>query len=215
MSDQIRFDFIVVKPNPGIDPAAIEATLAAELGTKPEKIGAVLKYVTEKGPVTIEKAVTRERLDQLKRIWETAGVATSSKQSLGLVNVVVEAKPVSNLFKCPACGHEQEPKTDSDQCGKCGVFAGKFLDKQKKDEVYLREKEKLEKIHGFRKMKEDKDAREAAEQAELDATLFHRVYQQCGGVLQGRGPFVVRGTVEERLGGVGLHVIDVALAGKA
>jgi len=186
MSDQSRYDFIVVKPNPGTDPAVIETTLAAALGAKPEKIGAVLKHLAEKGPVTIEKAVSRERLDQLKRIWETAGVATTSKQSLGLVDVVVEAKPVSNLFKCPSCGHEQEPKTDSDQCGKCGVFAGKFLDKQKKDEVYLREKEKLEKIHGFRKMKEDKEAREAAEQAEIDA-VRKRIEEEMGVNKKARG----------------------------
>lgn len=48
----------------------------------------------------------------------------------------------------------------------------------------------------------------------VEATLFHRVFQQFGGVLQGRGPFVVRGMVEERLGGVGLHVSGVQLATK-
>ncbi|HEX6813865.1 MAG TPA: DNA polymerase III subunit alpha [Planctomycetota bacterium] len=46
----------------------------------------------------------------------------------------------------------------------------------------------------------------------VEATLFHRVFMQCGGLVQGRGPFLVKGAVEERLGGVGLHVIDVALA---
>ncbi len=44
----------------------------------------------------------------------------------------------------------------------------------------------------------------------VEATLFPKVYQQCGGVLQGRGPFVVRGVVEERLGGLGLRVVAVA-----
>jgi hypothetical protein len=28
--------------------------------------------------------------------------------------------------------------------------------------------------------------------------------------VQGRGPFVVKGAVEERLGGVGLRVLDIA-----
>ena len=46
----------------------------------------------------------------------------------------------------------------------------------------------------------------------VEATLFPKVYRRCGGVLQGRGPFVVRGTVEDRLGGVGLSVTDVELA---
>jgi DNA-directed DNA polymerase III PolC len=46
----------------------------------------------------------------------------------------------------------------------------------------------------------------------VEATLFPAVHQKVGGVLQGRGPFVVRGSVEERLGGVGLHVHDVVLA---
>jgi len=43
----------------------------------------------------------------------------------------------------------------------------------------------------------------------VEATLFHRVFMQCGGLVQGRGPFVVKGAVEERLGGVGLRVLDV------
>ena len=46
----------------------------------------------------------------------------------------------------------------------------------------------------------------------VEATLFHAVYQRCGGLLQGRGPYVVKGVVEERLGGVGLRVLDVMLA---
>ncbi|MCA8977156.1 MAG: DNA polymerase III subunit alpha, partial [Planctomycetes bacterium] len=43
----------------------------------------------------------------------------------------------------------------------------------------------------------------------VEATLFPKVHRSFGGVLQGRGPFVVRGTVEERLGGVGLAVTAV------
>lgn len=46
----------------------------------------------------------------------------------------------------------------------------------------------------------------------VEATLFHAVWQRCGGLLQGRGPYVLQGVVEERLGGVGLRVVDVALA---
>jgi hypothetical protein len=47
-----------------------------------------------------------------------------------------------------------------------------------------------------------------------EVTLFPKVFQQCGGLLQGRGPFVVRGLVEERLGGVGLHVLAVEIVGE-
>jgi DNA-directed DNA polymerase III PolC len=43
----------------------------------------------------------------------------------------------------------------------------------------------------------------------VEATLFPKVYERCGGVLQGRGPFVVTGVAEQRLGGVGLRVLDV------
>lgn len=46
----------------------------------------------------------------------------------------------------------------------------------------------------------------------VEATLFPAVWRRCGGVLQGRGPYVVRGVVEERLGGIGLRVLDVARA---
>lgn len=46
----------------------------------------------------------------------------------------------------------------------------------------------------------------------IETTLFAKVYQRCGGVLQGRGPFVFEGKAEERLGGgVGLRVFDVVL----
>jgi len=44
----------------------------------------------------------------------------------------------------------------------------------------------------------------------VETTLFPKVYEQCGGAFCGRGPYVVRGVVEERLGGVGLRVTAVA-----
>ncbi len=44
----------------------------------------------------------------------------------------------------------------------------------------------------------------------VEATLFPKVYQRVGAVLQGRGPFVFVGKVEERVGGaLGLRVADV------
>jgi len=47
----------------------------------------------------------------------------------------------------------------------------------------------------------------------VETTLFPKVYQRCGGVLHGRGPFVLEGKVEERLGGgVGMRVFDVVPA---
>lgn len=46
----------------------------------------------------------------------------------------------------------------------------------------------------------------------VEATLFPKVWQRLGGLLQGRGPFVVKGVVEERLGGVGMRVLDVTVA---
>jgi len=46
----------------------------------------------------------------------------------------------------------------------------------------------------------------------VEATLFPKVWQRLGGRLQGRGPFVVKGQVEERLGGVGLRVLDLVEA---
>lgn len=46
----------------------------------------------------------------------------------------------------------------------------------------------------------------------VEATLFPQVYASFGQELQGRGPFLVRGVVEERLGGVGLRVTEVRAA---
>ena len=48
----------------------------------------------------------------------------------------------------------------------------------------------------------------------VEATLFPKVYDRHGGELQGRGPFVLTGMVEERLGGVGLNVFEVRAVGE-
>jgi hypothetical protein len=46
----------------------------------------------------------------------------------------------------------------------------------------------------------------------VEATLFPKVFALCGGELQGRGPYLVRGVVEERFGGIGLRVTGVRAA---
>jgi DNA polymerase-3 subunit alpha/error-prone DNA polymerase len=43
----------------------------------------------------------------------------------------------------------------------------------------------------------------------VEATLFPKVYRTCGAEVQGRGPYFVRGVVEERMGGIGLRVTSV------
>ena len=44
----------------------------------------------------------------------------------------------------------------------------------------------------------------------VECTLPPKVFGRCGGVLQGRGPYVMRGLVEERLGGgMGLNVREI------
>jgi len=48
-----------------------------------------------------------------------------------------------------------------------------------------------------------------------EATLFHQVHAAYGGELQGRGPFLVRGVVEEQLGGVGLRVLELRAVASA
>ena len=78
MSAEVRYDFIVVKLNEGVDPEAAATQLAEKLGAKPEKILLVFGHIKDKGPVAIEKGVTRERLGELKQIWDSAGVATRS-----------------------------------------------------------------------------------------------------------------------------------------
>lgn len=46
----------------------------------------------------------------------------------------------------------------------------------------------------------------------VEVTLFPRVYAQCAELLLGRGPFVVRGRVEDRLGGLGLSAHSIQRA---
>lgn len=187
MSADHRFDFIVVRLREGTDQAAAEAHLGKELGLKPEKLKVVFDHIRQKGPAAIEKGVNQERLDLLQRVWGEAGVETTQKSGLAVLEgmPVVPSKPV---FKCPACSHEQDPTPGGqNQCAKCGVFEAKFLETQKKQELYLREKEKLEKIHGFRKLKEDKEAREAAEQAEIDE-VRRRIEEEMG-LNKKKGPF--------------------------
>lgn len=216
MSNDSRYDFILVKLAEGADPAAIEARVAQELGAKPEKIRVVIAHLRDKGAVTIEKAVSQDRINQLKRAWEAAGVVTAKKENLTIVEVA-PTQPKKPMLVCPSCGHEQEPKGDDDQCQKCGVFARKFLAQKEKDELYQREKEKMERALGFRKMKEDKEAREAAEQAELDA-IRKRIEEELGinkqggrfAWLTGNAPGSVATRTALILGGVVIIVLGVA-----
>jgi len=187
MSAEHKFDFIVVRLREGTDQAAAEEHLAKELGLKPEKLKLVFEHTRHKGPAAIEKAVTKERLEVLKKAWGAAGVETTHKEALSVLDAMPIA-PSKPVFKCPACQHEQDPTPGGEnQCVKCGVFESKFLETQKKQELYLREKEKMERIHGFRKMKEDKEAREAAEQAELEA-IRKRIEEEMG-LNKKKGPF--------------------------
>ncbi|CAN0513904.1 unnamed protein product, partial [Discosporangium mesarthrocarpum] len=44
----------------------------------------------------------------------------------------------------------------------------------------------------------------------VETTIFPKTYQRCGAILQGRGPFVFEGKIEERVGGgVGMRVFEV------
>jgi DNA polymerase III alpha subunit len=49
----------------------------------------------------------------------------------------------------------------------------------------------------------------------VEATLFPKVYRACGAEVQGRGPYFVRGVVEQRMGGIGLRVLHVQAAAVA
>jgi DNA polymerase-3 subunit alpha len=48
----------------------------------------------------------------------------------------------------------------------------------------------------------------------VEVVLFPRAFQSFGGELQGRGPFVVSGVVEERMGGVALRASGVQAVGE-
>src|SRR5262245_12372512 len=113
-----RFDFITVKRKEGADPAAIEAALVALLGAAPDKARPIVADVSQKGPVSVEKAVTAQRVEELKAKCEAAGLVTRSKSVLALM-AGMAAEPGKPVFKCPACGHEQDPQPH-DQCSKCG-----------------------------------------------------------------------------------------------
>ncbi|MEO8203977.1 MAG: hypothetical protein ABI630_08945 [Betaproteobacteria bacterium] len=194
MTAEARFDLIVVKLNDGVDPAVAEARLVAALGAKGESIRRLFAHIKDKGPAAIEKGVSRERLAELKKIFDSAGVDTMEKSSLTILEGM-PIQPSKPVFKCPACGHEQDPKGGDEQCSKCGVFERKFLENQKKNELYLREKEKMERVLHAQKMRDDKEAREAAEAAELEA-VRKRLEEEMGlnkrkgrfGWLTGTGP---------------------------
>ena len=168
MSTERRYDFVVTKLREGTSADELEALLVRELGAKPEKVRAVVAHIQSKGAVLIEKGVNKARLDELTRVWAAGGAATTANESLELVVEGAAKMAAPPAFKCLACGHEAAP-INGDQCAKCGAFARKFLEQQKKKELYQREKEKLEMIHGLRRQREDKEAREAAERNELEA----------------------------------------------
>lgn len=163
-----RFDFIVVKPREGVDRAAIEVYLINNMGAKPDKVAKLLAHLAETGPVALEMSVTAERLAELKQKWDAAGLITTSKEALEIIeDAPVDAgKP---MFTCPSCGNKQEAHGETDQCGKCGVFPHKFREEQRKKQLIQKERERLELMHHLTKTKEDQEAKELAEQAEIEA----------------------------------------------
>ncbi len=165
-----RYDFIVVSPKQGEDRTAIKSRLVGGLGAKPEKVDVLLAYLEEKGPVEVEKAVTAARLEELKRKWESAGLVTTAKEALTILEdaSVERGKP---MFTCPACGHKQEQRGDPEiaQCEKCGVFEHKYREAQRKKELYLKEREKLTTVQFMAQQQAEKEAKEAAEAAEKEA----------------------------------------------
>ena len=168
MSFEPHYDFIVVKARPGVDRSSLENDMVSKLGAKPDKAALLLDHLAAKGPVAIEKSVTAARLEELKGKWEAVGFITASETALGIVEVEAPKKDAVPMLTCPACGHKQEKKSDADQCAKCGVFPHKYAEQKRKQDLIDKERERLERIHGFAKRKEDQEAKEAAEQAEID-----------------------------------------------
>lgn len=163
-----HYDFVVLRARPGIDRASLEIDMVTKLGAKTDKAALLLDHLAKKGPVAIEKGINAARVEELKQKWESIGFVISAEVALGLV---IDA-PVENtsvpMLTCPSCGHKQEKRGEADQCAKCGVFPHKFAEQQRKQALIAKERERLEQIHGFAKRKEEQQAKEAAEQAEID-----------------------------------------------
>ena len=162
-----HFDFIVVSTRTGIDRATLEIDLVNKLGAKPEKAALLLDHIATKGAVAIEKSVSAARLEELKQKWEAAGFVTTSERVLGIIEGPISGSGVSKLA-CPSCGHKLEQIVDDEKCPNCGVFPKKFAEQQRKKDLIRKERERLEQIHGIAKRREEQDARNAAEQAELE-----------------------------------------------
>ena len=163
-----HFDFVVLRARPGIDRASLEIDMVTKLGAKPDKAAMLLDHLAKKGPVAIEKGINAARVEELKQKWESIGFVISAEVALGLViDAPVETASVP-MLTCPSCGHKQEKRGEADQCAKCGVFPHKFAEQQRKQALIAKERERLEQIHGFAKRKEEQQAKEAAEQAEID-----------------------------------------------
>jgi len=160
-----RFDFIVVKPRPGVARTEIETGLVRTMGVKPENARELLDHLAEKGPVLLEKAVNAAKLEELKQKWEAVGLVTAASEVLTIVEEVL-------TVTCPACGHKQERKGDTEQCEKCGVFAHKFIEERKKREAVQRELNRLARMRAFEE--QQKAAAAAPQRVNVDVAGIRR-----------------------------------------
>ncbi|CAK0764612.1 hypothetical protein CCP3SC5AM1_390015 [Gammaproteobacteria bacterium] len=162
MSDNqnVRYDFLIQKVKDGMKQSDIEIALAKTLKVNPDKCKALLDHLAN-SPVVVEKAVTPERAEELKRKFESAGLITSTEEVIAVITV-------DEGMKCPACGHEQKSWSKNDPCEKCGVFPYKFLELQRKNQIIERERERLKAQMGIAQLRENKEENERREKEELE-----------------------------------------------
>jgi hypothetical protein len=136
-------------------------------GIKPERLQALVDALRNVPQVQIGKAVSRERADAAKALYEKAGLAIDITPVLA-----IEAKGTTEEVACPSC-RERVILTATRQCPRCNVFVDKFTD----DYLAKRRQAELDRAALKRELENEF-------QAKLDAALVEKLKKH--GVFKGR-----------------------------
>ena len=165
----------------------------------------------EESRTAILENLTREQGEHYQRRFREFLIETELRPTLQLVAKNTQesnSDDAASQYTCPSCGHVQpKAKEGMNTCGNCGLVGEKFAKQQKREEVYLREKRKLQDS-------QDKDLKEAQERAgyEAEERLRKEARERLGLEKKRRPLDILVGTTVVILMGVAGYFINQTLS---
>lgn len=171
--DSEKFDVMARLPS-GVKLADV-AQRGEAAGIAPERLDVLINALRNVPQVMIGKAVSRERADKAKALYEVAGISIVITPVLG-----IEAEKVSEEVACPGCKN-RVVLTAGRQCPKCGVFVDKFTDE------YLQKLREAELARAAIRRELEQEFEAQLDAAVAAALKEHGIFKGAAGATRGVG----------------------------